>query len=101
MIFCKLNAKTKFAINAVTKEGGDVIIVRPLIKAVIEAIQEQKQPLAEDLSLFLIEKLQNRIPFESEDALIRENLADFYIQIKEFHLAADQLKQIRVDSSHR
>lgn len=77
----------------------DVIIARPLIKVAIEAIQQGN--IVEELGLFLIDKLSNRIPFEGEDAQIREILADYYCTKALYELAAQQLKSIRVDSSHR
>lgn len=97
----KIKSEIETVLSHLTQEGMDVIIVRPLIKAAIEAIQEQRGELQESLSLYLIEKLHNRIPFEAEDAQIRENLADFYAAQQAFDMAAQQLKQIRVDSSHR
>ena len=85
----------------VVQEGQDVSVIKPLISIVIEALQEQEISVNEELSLYLIHAFNKQNSFEGEEALVRENLADSYIKLNDFENAAAQLKQIRVDSSHR
>lgn len=91
----------KVIFNHLTDEGQDMLVVRPLINLAIEAIEEQKDSILEELSLYLLSKFHSQIHFEGEEALLREKLADFYLKNKDYRTAASQLKQIRVDSSHR
>ena len=87
--------------DLVVQEGQDVSVIKPLISIVIEALQEQEINVNEELSLYLINAFNKQNSFEGEEALVRENLADSYIKLNDFQSAALQLKQIRVDSSHR
>ena len=84
-----------------TNERFDVIISRPILQEAVKNIPQLPEPLNEDIAIFLISQFEGRIPFESEDAILKESLADFYLKIGEPRLATEQLTKIRVDSSHR
>lgn len=90
-------------IDSILGEAIGIVAARPLLGSAVEVIKSLTSTEAKiDVGTHALRTLESRVvSFEEQDALIREIMADAYIEQEDFIDAAKMLQGIQLESSQR